>query len=35
LAGGRVHVVVGDVTADDDVARAVDETLAAFGISIS
>ena len=31
LAGGRVHVVVGDVTADDDVARAVDETLAAFG----
>ena len=31
LAGGRVHVVVGDVTADDDVVRAIDETLAAFG----
>ncbi len=30
-AGGRAHVVEGDVTADDDVARAVDETIAAFG----
>jgi NAD(P)-dependent dehydrogenase (short-subunit alcohol dehydrogenase family) len=30
-AGGRAHVVVGDVTSDDDVARAVDETIAAFG----
>ena len=30
-AGGRVHVVVGDVTADDDVARAVAETVATFG----
>jgi len=30
-AGGRAHVVIGDVTADDDVARAIDETIAAFG----
>jgi short-subunit dehydrogenase len=30
-AGGRAHVVVGDVTSDDDVGRAVDETVAAFG----
>jgi short-subunit dehydrogenase len=30
-AGGRAHVVAGDVTADDDVARAIDETLATFG----
>jgi short-subunit dehydrogenase len=30
-AGGRAHVVVGDVTADDDVARAIDETIATFG----
>ena len=30
-AGGRAHVVEGDVTSDDDVARAVDETIAAFG----
>jgi short-subunit dehydrogenase len=30
-AGGRAHVVAGDVTADDDVARAVDETTATFG----
>ena len=31
MAGGRAHVVEGDVTSDDDVARAVDETIAAFG----
>jgi dehydrogenase/reductase SDR family member 7B len=31
VAGGRAHVVAGDVTADDDVARAVAETTAAFG----
>ena len=30
-AGGRAHVVPGDVTADDDVARAVAETAATFG----
>src|SRR5215218_9532975 len=30
-AGGRAHVVAGDVTADDDVARAIDETIATFG----
>jgi short-subunit dehydrogenase len=30
-AGGRAHVVAGDVTADDDVARAVAETAATFG----
>ena len=30
-AGGRALVVDGDVTADDDVARAVDQTIAAFG----
>jgi short-subunit dehydrogenase len=30
-AGGRAHVVAGDTTSDDDVARAVAETLAAFG----
>jgi NAD(P)-dependent dehydrogenase (short-subunit alcohol dehydrogenase family) len=30
-AGGRAHVVDGDVTADDDVARAIDQTIAAFG----
>ena len=30
-AGGRAHVVVGDVTADDDVARAIDQTVATFG----
>jgi NAD(P)-dependent dehydrogenase (short-subunit alcohol dehydrogenase family) len=29
--GGRAHPVAGDVTADDDVARAVDETVAIFG----
>ncbi len=30
-AGGRAHVVAGDVTTDDDVARAVGETIATFG----
>jgi dehydrogenase/reductase SDR family member 7B len=30
-AGGRAHVVVGDTTSDDDVARAVAETVATFG----
>jgi NAD(P)-dependent dehydrogenase (short-subunit alcohol dehydrogenase family) len=30
-AGGRALVVDGDVTADDDVARAIDQTIAAFG----
>ncbi len=30
-AGGRAHVVVGDVTADDHVARAIGETIATFG----
>lgn len=30
-AGGRVHAVAGDVTSDDDVARAVEQTVAAFG----
>jgi len=30
-AGGRAHVVEGDVTSDDDVARAVEQTIAAFG----
>jgi short-subunit dehydrogenase len=30
-AGGRAHVVAGDVTADDDVARAIAETIATFG----
>jgi short-subunit dehydrogenase len=30
-AGGRAHVVEGDVTADDDVARAIAGTIAAFG----
>lgn len=30
-AGGRAHVVTGDVTSDDDVARAVDQTVTAFG----
>ena len=29
--GGRAHVVCGDVTSDDDVDRAIAETLAAFG----
>jgi short-subunit dehydrogenase len=30
-AGGRAHAVAGDVTADDDVARAIAETVAIFG----
>jgi dehydrogenase/reductase SDR family member 7B len=30
-AGGRAHVVAGDTTSDDDVARAVAETVATFG----
>jgi short-subunit dehydrogenase len=30
-AGGRAHVVAGDVTADHDVTRAVAETIATFG----
>src|SRR5688572_25055190 len=30
-AGGRAHVVAGDVTTDDDVARAIDQTVAVFG----